>query len=812
METESERSRATDDSESRRQGAEESRRQTSRPDRERDDDQGAKDQGSRVRAEKAAKEAVKLKEQNARLRKLSLDRQIAESKDDREEIARLDSRIEAVERDREQVARKVAEELDAGFLIRNLSDLTDRMGKDHPETLDFFEEAWLNQEKAAIAGQNQEKYQVIQAVDGLIERRRAALVQAGGLPQLAGLGEINLERELAELTKNLTEEEKVFLMRYYSRQFERGADRQASQAEWGERDAKQQHDWMDERIYELRTISLDPAMLTYSHLWQELIIRLSDEKTDPGVRDKFRAHLNLLKFNLNVRKLQDANLDIRTLTPGLELLDKFSLHELFKSPEIQTAYDLLERSGRTLEVTSTSALENLLITDEKKGKDRIVEESLVAQYLKTRNIEITPEELELEKLKNLSQEKQDAIKEAKSALYEAFDLYYFFGSFQAIEHSAMKPDSVGKVLNVTHWMNGKFRSPFLEVYGRERFYRKENGRLVTVIGTEAGDRKSDEWKRRARERQMVGLGNNKPLHQLFNSLGAKDFKEMGFKRRKGPEEAREIYDYRGRECVNYDPDKKKEKIKGTIIYERGEGENKEEIEVIFRPPGVGGGGELVTVRVANIKAETLGEAFNRDKIGENWIGAYCKFNLGYAENTRQTALKNGLWKAPVGSGERDLQDPLVRLEKAVDSGEFLQNMGWRKIDKRIQPYEIAGEDMNELYLKACLEWSKTDGKDNFNFIIGGDSLRSVILNEAGIRGLIEESGEDRLTDEFFGDYLRRYLRRTIAQWPLVAATRYPGMKGHMVGALWEAIKNFFSSYVFEGTPMEGAGGKPKPKR
>jgi hypothetical protein len=446
------------------------------------------------------------------------------------------------------------------------------------------------------------------------------------------------------------------------------------------------------------------------------------------------------------------------------------------------------------------------MTDERE------ERSLVAQYLDKRGISIRKDELDHpEEIEEAARRKEveEAVREARCALYEAFDLYYFFGSFQAIEHSDMRPDSVSKVLNVTGWMEGKFRPPFVEVYGRERFYHKEHGKFVTVVG----DKKDEaNWAKRARERQMVGLGNNKPLHQLFSSpgLSVRDLEDMGFIRNGGEEEGREIYDYRHRRCFCFDPDSKEGRgVKGTILYKKGD----EEIEVIVKPPTPGKRPEkIVAVRVANIKAETLGKVFSLDSIGENWIGGYCKFNLGYAENTRRTALENWLWSAPVGSAEGEWKDPVARLSKAVGSGEFLQNMAWRNIDRGVQPYEIAGEDMNELYLKAVLEWSRSYGKDNDAYRIGGDSLRSQLINESVKKDLIEESGDKRLTDEFFGDYLRRYLKRTISSWPLVVAMRYPGMGGHMIGALWEAIKNFFSSYVFEGTPMEGAGGKPKPKR
>lgn len=814
METEAERSRS-DDSESRRRRDGESRRRTPRPDRGGDDDQGARDQGKREKVEKAAKEAVKLKEGNARLRKLRLDQQIAEGKDDLRRVAIIQEDIREVERQRNQIASRVSDELGVNFLITSLEDFSEgvkagQLGTADRETLRLFEEEWLTREKAAIAAKDAardgENYQLIQTIDGLIERKKAELARLAGSESEIAYGQLARakgEEDFYNLLKDLPPEEQGFLVRYYQQKLDAVPGIKNREGNWRDLTPEEQGNWFDEQIYKIRNLSMDPSLIMYTPLWRELLDRLADENTEGSQRDKWNAHLNLLRFNLGCRTLKDPNIEIKDIARGLSFLDKSTVSTLLKSEEIRQAFDLFGKTPEAVKITSSMELDKLILED-KKDKEGKVRKSLIKQLLEKKGINLSDERIQ----KPVTEEEKRIVREVKGALYSAVDLYYFFGSFQAVEASGMRPDAINKVLHFVKWMDRKFRPPFIEALGRERFYRKNpEGKLESVIGKQRERESDDEYKFRQSERQVVGLGVEKPLHNLFQKIEPGDFKTLGFDGVVG----QELFDFQGRACGGFNPENK-EKTGKSYLYYKGEGDKREEIEVVFKPTKEGKASkQFVVVRVANIKAETLGKVFTLSSVDEKWIGDYASNNLEKGENTRLEYLSNGLLEDPVGSSDMDTRDPLGRLAKALGGGKFLSNMGYRALGDAA-PFELAREDIVELYLSATEKWFNQYGKDNQNLVVGGDSLRSILINEARIKGMITKEGEDRLTAEVFGGYGRRYLRRTVSQWPLVAAMRYPGMKLHLVGAAWDAFKDFFMSYVFEGTPLDGLGGKPKPKK
>lgn len=784
-------------------------------------------QAKREKTVNAAREALKLAEQNKKLKKLNLDQQIAEAKDDLRSAALLEEEIQRTKRIRNGIGERVATELEIDLPVTSIEAFALQMQAPLPpgadkEVLEIFQEEWLEREKALIAAKSEEKRRVVEEVESLINRRVTAprdpelsALSRGGQTEgivVAGASGAVYEEQLANLLEELEEGERTYLGSYYDFKTGKALETQAESADWGRLTREQQSLWLDQRIRDLRNLSLDPALLQTSRIWRELTDRLSDTETDSSVRDKFQAHFNLLKFNLGVRRLKDPTLAIPDLQKGLEVLDKTTLFRLFESPEIQTAYDLLAANPRSLSIKAGTDLDELI------GKDRMVEgrveRSLIAQYCKARGVDLSREKIE-----NVSQQSETEkrlVEEAQSSLYEAFDLYYFFGSTQAIEASSVRPDCLHKIFNIHEWMRGKFSESLIENYARERYYRKKGDRLVSLVGEEADYKKSDggvdkeAFKRRLGERQSVGLAINKPLHALFSELDDRKMENLGFKRYYSPGE---IFDFRGDRCLGYSDDGKK-LVPGTYTYEYdykdGKGESKKaEVEVLFTKKGL-----FTVVRVAGIGAEVLAKVFRADlKTGENWIGGYAKNNLAYGENTRGTSLKLGLWSDPAGTAEGELKDPLLRLSKAFGGGEYYQNLGSRAKNKETRPFEICNEDVAELYLDGVLRWSRKEGKGDQNFVVGGDSYRSVIINEAQKKGMISEEGEFRLSDNIFGSMLGRYIRSRISSLPLVAAMRYPGMKGRMfwetLGGLWDAL----TQYVFGDSAAEGFfGGGAKKKK
>jgi len=597
------------------------------------------------------------------------------------------------------------------------------------------------------------------------------------------LGE-RLQGGVLEVARGLSPEEIQFLLEYAKRKLERtdvyGRIETVLGLNWGRMTEEQQSEYVGNLIQRIRSSFIEPSMLTTSPIWLELTRKMTDERTFMGVKDKFSAHFNLLKFYLGSRNLADTVIGVEDFAKGLDLLSSGNLADLFKEKEIQVAYDLLRRERkRTLEINTESSLWGLI-------------ESLVPEYIR-----------EIRKERSSVSEQ-----EAKSALAEAFDLFYIFESLQDLERSKMKPDSVRKALHIAEWMKGKFAPELVNAFSKYRFYRKDDSGNFVPLG------------RGENERQRLQTGVDTPLFALFQELKVGAFFQLGFKVRRNE---LPIYNWRGGEVQGYGLDSSgkktgEQRAGGTYVFYKED--SGDEVEVLVKKDG-----SVVVVRLSNISGKILGEIFSgkteegKSFIPQKWLGTnYAKNNLIYGEKTRLTFLKTQLLSDPIGSLDGELKDPLKRLAAAESTGDFYSNMGWRYSEvegEEREKFELTKDDFVEEYLRAVLNVSKNRKsgkfKDNTNYIIGGDSFRSVIINEARRYGFITDEGEARLTKEFFGGWLGRYLKRTISAMPLVVAWRYPGMKGRLLQAAWGSFWEFFKAYVLEGTGAESIFGT-KPKR
>jgi len=549
---------------------------------------------------------------------------------------------------------------------------------------------------------------------------------------------------------------------------------------WKEMSEEQQSEYIGTLIQRIRSSSIEPALLTTSPVWVELTRKMTDEGTYQSVKDRFSAHFNLLKFYLKARNLADSVMGVEDFAQGLDNLDSGNLAQLFGEREIQVAYDLLrERRERTLIVNTESSLWEMI-------------DGLVPEYLQRAGKERNPR----------------TEQEAKSALSEAFDLFFIFESLQDLERSQMKPDSVRKALHIAEWMKGKFAPELVDAFSKYRFYRRgDSGKLVPLGRGE-------------NERQRLQTGVSTPLFALFQELKVDAFFQIGFEVRR---DESPIYNWRGEEVQGYGLDSsgenvQEQRVSGTYVFYKED--TGEEVEVLVKKDK-----RVVVIRVSNISAGTLSKVFSgkaengKSFIPQKWLGTnYAKNNLIYGEKTRLTLLKNQLLSDPVGSLDGELKEPLRRLAKAESEGDFFGNLGWRYAqtpEEKSENFEFTKDDFTEGYLEAVLKISKNRKsgkfKNNPNYIIGGDSFRSFILNEARRLELITPEGERRLTYEFFGSWLRRYLKRGISAIPLVAAWRIPGMKGLVLKSAWGDFWDFFFSYVLEGTGAESLAGSRSKK-
>lgn len=758
--------------------------------------------------------AQQLEEKNQQIRdlegKLS---QVEEKRADEEEITEIKNEIKKKKAEIRRLQAMIQDYLGFETNINSFEDLLDLINSGNKKgndliALKILRDSWIQAEIDRLRQTKVRK--IIDKIEILASQQKRDIGQRMAswektpvysyqiLAQLLD-GSV-YSREVYQLVKDLPASEARFLIAYFQNLVEKSPVfkrlQESLSLNWGEMSVEEQKAYIKEKIISIRNSNIEPSMITSSPAWLDLVQRMADERTYPEVKDLFNNHFNLLKYYVTGRNLADANLRAEEFVARLDVINQGVIHGLFQEKEIQTAYDVwVDHYSEVMRVNTEKSLWDLI--------DKYYKEYLKRLYGK-----------EIEE--KGPTEKQ--INEAKASLSEAFDLFYIFHSLQDVESSKMKPDSVRKALSMGPWMRGKFAPELVEAFSKLRFYRKDKNNQPVPVGKDES------------EFQRINAGTDKPFHALFSTLTLEDFERMGFTVSRNEEP---IYDFHDRLCFSLKYERNNqgkwekrpgERVSGTYIF-TGKDENGNkigEVEALIKDDG-----KLVVVRVSDIRAETLARVFRLKKmeggretpesiIDQKWLGNYGKNNIIYGENTRLLYLKTGLLSIPAGAGDGELKDPLKRLADAAESGDFYGQTGFRYAGN-FAPYELAKDDFVEIYLDAVLKISKNrrSGKfmDNTNFIIGGDPLRSVIINEARRRGYLTDEGEDRLTKEHFGGWLQRYFKRTIGSIPLIVAWRYPGMKAKMLQAGWSSFWEFFKAYVFEGTGMEEIfGGKAKPKR